>query len=58
MCANEKIISMCKNYLSNQNTYNLNMHIAKNIVLKINEGQKLTNRDLDFITTLQFNLVG
>ena len=58
MSANEKILMMCKNYLSNHTTYTLNIHMAKNIVLKINEGRKLTSRDLDFITSLQFNLVG
>lgn len=57
MKTHEKIISLCNHYLLTEKTYNLNKHIAKNIILKIRDGQKLTNRDLDFITSLQFRLV-
>ena len=48
-----KIIDLCKKVSDDYNVYSLEVHMAKNIICKIHQSNKLSCMDLDFITQLQ-----
>lgn len=48
-----KIIDLCKKAMDDYNVYSLEVHMAKNIICKVYQKNKLTRMDLDFITQLQ-----
>lgn len=48
-----KIIDLCEKVTKDYNVYSMEVHMAKNIVYKVEQRNKLNKLDLDFIASLQ-----